>query len=147
MLEFEPPWWLVLILGAALPKLWDAAVRIAPRLMEHTRGGLRRWWRGRKMKGLRRIRPLRFDSAAITRETVKSYAMMMLFILSGMFYGIGLLVMPGALKQTDAGLTFWGTATGLPMLIFEVLWLLSMEKVDGLLHHRSKIKRRGMRLY
>lgn len=147
MLDFTPPWWVVLILGAVLPKLWDAFLKAAPLMMEHTRGVVRRHWRHTKLKRLTKLRALRFDSASITRETIKQYAMMILFILSAMLYGIGLLLIPGALKQTDSGVTFWGVATGVPMLIFEVMWLLSMGKVDSLIHLRRKIRRRGMQLY
>jgi len=148
MLEFlaNPPWWLLLILSVAMPKLWDTAVRYSPRLMDHTKGALRRKWRRHNCKRLRKIKALRFDSILITREISKSYAYMTLFVLSILLYGIGLLLIPAPLRETSAGLSFWGISTGLPMLAFEWVWLTSMNKVDSLLHYRAKIRRRNNRM-
>src|SRR5690606_29950847 len=123
------PWWVLLILSVAMPKLWDAAVRYLPLVMEHTKGALRRRWRRYTCKRLRKIKALRFDSILITREISKSYAFMSLFILSILLYGIGLLLIPAPLRETSAGLSFWGISTGLPMLAFEWVWLTSMNKV------------------
>lgn len=148
MLEFlaNPPWWILLILSVAMPKLWDAAVQCLPRLMDHTKGTLRKKWRRLNCKRLRRIKARRFDSVLITREINKSYAFMVLFVLSIMLYGIGLLLIPAPLRATSAGLSFWGISTGLPMLAFEFIWLTSMNRVDDLIHHRGKIRRRNRRL-
>ena len=148
MLEFfaNPPWWILLFLSVAMPKLWDAAVKYIPILMAHTKGALRTRWRRYNCRHLRKIKARRFDSTLITREIVKSYAFLILFILSIMLYGIGLLLIPVELKKTNIGLSFWGITTGLPMLVFEVFWLTSMNRAGILLHYRGKIRRRHNRM-
>lgn len=148
MLEFfaNPPWWILLVLSVAMPKLWDAAVKYTPILMAHTKGALRTKWRRDNCKRLRKLKAHRFDSSLITREIVKSYAFLILFVLSIMLYGIGLLLIPAELRKTSTGLSFWGISTGLPMLVFELIWLTSMNRVDSLLHYRGKIRRRHNRM-
>lgn len=148
MYEFlaNPPWWVVLLIGWLMPVAFKKLRHKVPHWMDHTKGALRKRWRRYNSRRLLKIKARRFDSLLITREITKSYAFMTLFVMSIMLYGIGLLLIPDALRKSDAGISFWGIATGLPMLVFEFIWLTSMNRVDVLIHYRGKIRRRHNRM-
>ncbi|PNF71531.1 hypothetical protein CXK96_16985 [Stutzerimonas stutzeri] len=148
MLELlaNPPWWVLLILSIVLPKLSDEIWRRLPRWMDHAKGALRRRLRAWRLKQLLAIKSRRFDSVEINRVVVRSYAYLVLFVSCAVTYGLGLVLIPEAMRRTDGGVMFWGVATGLPMIAFELAWLRTSNKVDDLLKHRKKIKPHGRRL-
>jgi len=148
MFEFlaNPPWWVLLFLSIVLPKLSGEVWRRLPKWMDHAKGALRSRLRAWRRSQLLRIKSRRFDSVGVNRVIVRSYAYLVLFVSCAAIYGLGMLLIPEGMRRTDGGVMFWGIATGLPMIGFEIAWLITSNKVDDLLKHRKKIKPQGWRL-
>lgn len=161
MLEFitDPPWWVILLLGWLLPPFgWVRAQlpRLAqlPSMVSTARSAtwrflldrMRSFFRGREKKRLQKIKAVRFHSTLINRQVAKSYAYLVLFMLSALIYFSGVVAMGMVPKEAEALKVFWMILTGPFMLVFELLWLITAGKVDSLLKYRQKIRRHGMRL-
>lgn len=148
MLEYlaNPPWWVVAIITLAVPEAFRWIKRQLPSWMDHAKGALRRRLRAWRRNQLLIIKSQRFDIAVLNRLVARSYAFLVLFITCGLVYGIGLLLIPESMRQTDGGVMFWGISTGSPMIAFELAWLRASVRVDEVLKYRRKIKPRGRRL-
>ncbi|WP_313278096.1 hypothetical protein [Stutzerimonas balearica] len=148
MLEYlaNPPWWVVAIITLAVPEAFRRIKQELPSWMDHAKGALRRRLRSWRRNQLLVIKGQRFDIAAINRLIARSYAFLVLFVTCALVYGIGLLLIPESMRQTEQGVMFWGISTGLPMLAFELAWLRASVRVDEILKYRKKIKPFGRRL-
>lgn len=148
MLEYlaNPPWWVVAIITLAVPEAFRWVKRKFPGWVDHAKGALRRRLRAWRRNQLLYIKRYRFDSVVINRIVVRSYAYLVLFVTCALVYGIGMLLIPESMRQTEGGVMFWGISTGLPMLTFEIAWLRTSVKADELLKFRRKIRPRGFRL-
>jgi hypothetical protein len=119
--------------------------RIQP-LLIGARGRIRSFFRGRKLKDLRRIKAARFDSVRVNREIVLSYATLTLFILSIVACVVSFGFAPADAHKSHVMAILYGSLTGIPLLIFEFAWLVTSTRVDEMLKYRRRIKRRGRRL-
>lgn len=150
----NPQWWLSnvastlmgILLTAALPSLYRRAAVVFRSLMGKTRGRIRTAYRTLKLKRLKRVKVLRFDSVAIHRRIAFSYAMLILFMLVGISTIVMLLMLPVGTGSTRAAFVI-GIFAAIPALGFEIAWLRASSLVDDLLKLRAKIKstRRSLR--
>lgn len=150
----NPQWWLSnvvstlmgILLAAALPSLYRRATLVFRLLMGKTRGRIQRAYKSLKLKRLKRVKALRFDSVAIHRRIAFSYAMLILFMVVGIATIVMLLIFPAGMGWTRAAFVI-GVFAAIPALGFEIAWLRASSQVDDLLRFRAKIKpsRRSLR--
>ncbi|MCO6057303.1 hypothetical protein NG726_11540 [Pseudomonas sp. MOB-449] len=155
MLEFisNPPWWVILIIGWLLPPFGWLRSQL-PRLAGHARGSLVSFWNGRvrsffralERRRLVKIKRARFHSVIINREIARSYAFLVLFVLSTLIYCMGLVSIPTRTVDWKQLQTIWMSISAPAMLFFELLWLLRSNRVDALIKYRRKIRPVGRRL-
>lgn len=142
--------WIAAIIGVIVTSLMNWLYRYGlrrfPMVLNATWSGVRRWARARRKAHLLRVKAIRFDSMKINREIARSYAFLVLFLVGVMFYAISLLLVSKPSAETPALLVTWAFGLGIPMLSFELCWLLSSSRVDALLKSRAKIISRGRRL-
>lgn len=119
--------------------------RVQP-LLTGARGRIRSFFRGRKLKDLKRIKAARFDSVRVNREIVLSYAMLTLFILNVATCVVSFGFAPAEAHESYGLAALYGSITGIPLLIFEFAWLVTSTRVDEILKYRRRIKRSGRRL-
>ncbi|WP_417777747.1 hypothetical protein [Stutzerimonas xanthomarina] len=152
MFEFlaNPPWWVVALVTLVLAELnrviKRSVKRKGPVFLQSAKGRARGWFRSLRRKELVRIKAMRFDSVKINRIVIRSYAYLVLFIICGLVYLLGMLLIPEPLRQAKSGVMFWGIATALPTLFFEFAWLRTSNTADSLISHRAKIRVKGRRL-
>ncbi|WP_090312013.1 hypothetical protein [Pseudomonas linyingensis] len=142
--------WITAAIGAVVSYLMSWLYRLVhrhfPAVLNTTWSSVRGWARAREKAHLQRIRAIRFDSMRINREIARSYAFLVLFLVGAMLYAVGLLLAPKPAAANHALLALWGFGFGIPMLSFELAWLLSSSRVDAILKSRAKITSRGRRL-
>lgn len=134
------------IIALALPQLYRLVHSKIRPLLTGAKGRLRSFFRGRKLKDLKRIKAARFDSVRIHREIVLSYAMLTLFILSAASCVLSFGFAPAEAHKNHILAIIYGSITGIPLLIFEFAWLVTSSRVNDMLKYRSRIKRGGRRL-
>ena len=110
------------------------------------KGRIRSFFRGRKLKDLKRIKAARFDSVRINREIVLSYAMLTLFILTAAVCVVSFGFAPAEAHKSYVLAILYASLTGIPHLIFEFAWLVTSTRVDEMLKYRRRIKRHGRSL-
>ncbi|QXW46882.1 hypothetical protein [Pseudomonas amygdali] len=115
-------------------------------LLAGAKGQLRSFFRGRKLKDLRRVKAARFDSVRINREIALSYVMLTLFIAMAALCVISFAFMPPDARSSPILGFLYASMTGIPLLIFEFAWLVTSTRVNEMLKYRSRIKRRGRRI-
>ena len=115
-------------------------------LLAGAKGRIRSFFRGRKLKDLKRIKAARFDCARVNREIALSYAMLTLFILSAAASIVSFGFVPSEANKSYIKAILYASLTGVPLLIFEFAWLFTSTRVDEILKYRRRIKRRGGRL-
>lgn len=116
-------------------------------MLAGAKGRIRSFFRGRKLKDLKRIKAARFDSAKINREIALSYAMLTLFILNAAGCVLSFGFAPPVTQKNYILAILYASLTGIPLLIFELAWLVTSTRVDEMLKYRSRIKRRDPRLH
>lgn len=134
------------LIALALPPLYRLGHDKAQPLLSGAKGRIRSFFRGRKLKDLKRIKAARFDSVRINREIVLSYAMLTLFILTAAVCIVSFGLAPAEAHKSYVLAILYGSLTGIPLLIFEFAWLVTSTRVDEMLKYRHRIKRRGRHL-
>jgi len=134
------------IIALALPQLYRLVRGKIQPLLAGAKGNIRSFFRGRKLKDLRRIKAARFDSARINREIVLSYTMLAFFISTAVLCVGSFWLAPAEAYKNHIVAMIYGSITGIPLLIFEFAWLITSTRVDEMLKYRSRIKRRGRAL-
>jgi hypothetical protein len=150
----NPQWWLSnavstimgILLAAALPSLYRRATIGFRALMGRTKGRIQKAYKSLKLKRLKRVKALRFDSVAIHRRIAFSYAMLILFMVVGIATIVLLLILPPGMGSTRVAFVV-GMFAAIPALGFEIAWLRASSQVDDLLKFRARIKptRRSLR--
>ncbi|MEE4668274.1 hypothetical protein V2L05_03465 [Pseudomonas alliivorans] len=115
-------------------------------LLAGAKGRIRSFFRGRKLKDLRRVKGARFDSTKINREIARSYSMLTLFIAMGVLCVISFAFIPSDARDNRLLAFLYTSMTGIPLLIFEFAWLVTSTRVNEMLKYRGRIKRRGRRI-
>lgn len=134
------------LIALALPPLYRLGHDKVQPLLSGAKGRIRSFFRGRKLKDLKRIKAARFDSVRINREIVLSYALLTLFILTAAVCVVSFGFAPAEAHKSHVLAILYGSLTGIPLLIFEFAWLVTSTRVDEMLKYRRRIKRRGRHL-
>lgn len=147
----NPQWWVsntvAAAIGLALPALLGIfRARLHP-LLSHAKGRVGRYFTAKRIKRLKLIKSIRFDSARINREIVNSGILLAIFILTAMGCVASFALAPTAVHESFSLALLFGAFAGAPMVLFEIAWLKSSSKVNDILKYRGKIKRHGRRLY
>jgi hypothetical protein len=147
----NPQPWINSVISAtialALAQLYRLARGKIQPLLVGAKGSIRSFFRGRKLKDLKRIKAARFDSIRINREIVLSYTMLAFFILAAVLCVGSFGFAPAEAYKNHIAAMIYGSITGIPLLIFEFAWLITSTRVDEMLKYRSRIKRRGRTLF
>lgn len=147
----NPQWWIsttvAALIGILLPKAFGKGRNLGTLLMSGAKGKLSAFFRHQEYKKLKKIKSIRFDSTAINRQIVFSYALFVIFITTAMTAIAAMFSLPAALKESKALTVVTGLIISTPALFFEVAWLLASSKVDDLIKYRKLIKQRNRRLY
>ncbi|RYE71945.1 MAG: hypothetical protein EOO81_04650, partial [Oxalobacteraceae bacterium] len=141
----NPQWWLSngvsamigIMLTAALASLYRRAASFSRRAMEKAKGSIRSAYRASKKKRLGKIKMLRFDSVVLHRRIVFSYAMMILFVVTGISTVLLLLILPLGITTTRIAFII-GIFAAIPALGFEVAWLRASSLVDDVIRFRAR---------
>lgn len=115
-------------------------------LLAGAKGQIRTFFRGRRLKDLRRVKAARFHSVRINREIALSYVMLTFFIAMGFLCVISFAFLPADARNSRLLTALYGSITGIPLLIFEFAWLVTSTRVNDMLKYRSRIKRRSRRI-
>jgi hypothetical protein len=133
--------------GFLLQFLYRSSHSAVHAMLAGAKGRIRSFFRGRKLKDLKRIKAARFDSAKINREIALSYTMLTLFILNAAGCVLSFGFAPPVTQKNYILAILYASLTGIPLLIFELAWLVTSTRVDEMLKYRSRIKRRDRRLH
>ncbi|MEB0008613.1 hypothetical protein QN412_03145 [Pseudomonas sp. RTB3] len=147
----NPQWWLSTIvsalIGFAIQYVYRHGRRLAPSIMSGAKGRIRAVYRRRKCKRLKKIKAIRFDSVSINREIALSYALLVLFMTTGVATIAAIISLPAEIQKSYSTTFLVGMTMAIPALLFESAWLKVSSRVDDILKHRKLIKRRGRGLY
>lgn len=146
----NPQWWVSntvsATIGLLLPILFGIFRSKFQPLLSKAKGRAGRYFTAKRIKRLKLIKSIRFDSAKINREIVNSGILLGIFILIAMGGVASFALAPAAVHESYSLALFFGSFTGIPMIFFEIAWLKSSTRVNDILKYRNRIKRRGRRL-
>lgn len=146
----NPDWWITIAVGAvvsaALPRVYKGCRNLGAWIMTSAKGKLQAWMRCQKRKRLIEIRSKRFDSLAINREVVLSYALFIIFVIVSIATLAAIASLQTPKNGSEATTIILGLFLAIPALIFEVAWLNASNRVDDLLKYRKRIKRSHQQL-
>ncbi len=141
----NPEWWITTAAGAVvsavLPKAYKGCRNLGAWIMTSAKGKLQAWMRSKKRKRLMKIRFKRFDSLAINREIVLSYALFIIFVIVSIATLAAIANIQTPKNGSEAATIVLGLFLAIPALTFEVAWLNASNRVDDLLKYRKRIKR------
>ncbi|MDI3371649.1 hypothetical protein QLG14_20640 [Pseudomonas sp. V104_10] len=146
----NPEWWITIAVGAVvsavLPRACKGCRNLGAWTMNSAKGKLQAWMRCQKRKRLIKIKSKRFDSLAINREVVLSYALFIIFVIVSIatLAAIGNLQTPKSSSEPTT--IILGLFLAIPALIFEIAWLNASNRVDELLKYRKRIRRSRQKL-
>ena len=137
-------WWLEITIPILITLLIPWAYRLAKSALpsifrEKILGPLRKIYRRKRAKQLRKIKSLRFDTTSINREIAKNYCYLNLFWLVALIMFLAFLFMQNTEMQNHKAI-LWLTICSAPLYAFEFAWLRKSNLVDDLIKHRRKIK-------
>jgi len=139
-LSIEPPWWVVLIIGAILPELYKACIKAAPKIMTSTKGATNCILKFLRYKRLKSLKKDRFDKLKITKQISRSNAYLVIFIICALAYLGGLPLSNHLLDGSSNEYALMKTLGGVPGIFFELCWLSTSSRVNSLIRLHNKIK-------
>jgi len=137
--SIEPPWWVVLIIGAILPELYKLCIKAAPKLMTSTKGVANNTLKFLRYKRLKSLKRERFNQLNIIKQISRSNAYLVIFIICALAY-LGGLPLSNHLLEDSSDYALMKALGGIPGIFFELCWLSTSSRVNSLIRLHNKIK-------
>jgi hypothetical protein len=126
-------WWFTgvffIVLAGILPRI--------PRVLSAVPGKLRSWLRHLKRNDLLWVRSIRHDDVLVLHQVVRTYALMIAFVIVCLLFFYGFLASPlAAIAKTLFGKIYiWLFST--PIYILEVAYILQRDRMKLILKYRQ----------
>ena len=125
---------LLYMISPILDRLRNIIIRLVSRMPSV----IRATWRSRRAKNLNKIKKQRQNGDLVTYVSIRSHAYLILFF--GSLAAFWWLTISGALQRFNEMPNTVQLIIGLPIFIFEVLWLINNEKAKTLVSYRGKLR-------